>query len=304
MPGTPPATTSPRHKADIVLRRITTNGIQANVAVTGTGPAVLLLHGFPHTWRLWTEIIGPLAEHHRVIAPDLRGLGASTRAADGYDAGTLTADAEGIIDALGEPTAAVVAIDAGTPVAFLLAMRRPDLVRRLVLMESLLGPLPGAEDFLADGPPWWFGFHSVPGLGETVLIGHEEEYLDLFLAAGTHGRGVPPEIRNAFASAYTGHDALRCAFSYYRAQPTSARQISEAVAGSRLTMPTMAIGAHPVGRALEQQLRPVTDDLVGHLVQDCGHIIPLDRPQELLRLLAPFLAADQPTGSRGHTLPQ
>lgn len=289
MPGIPPATTSPRHEADIVLRRITTNGIQVNVAVVGSGPAVLLLHGFPHTWRLWTEIIGPLAEHHRVIAPDLRGLGASTRAAEGYDAGTLAADAEGILDALGEPTAAVVAIDAGTPVAFLLAMRRPDRVRRLVVMESLLGSLPGAEDFLADGPPWWFGFHSVPGLGETVLIGHEAEYLDWFLTAGTHGRGVPPEIRNAFVSAYTGHDALRCALSYYRAQPTSARQISEAVAGGRLTMPTMAIGAHPVGRALEQQLRPVSDDLTGHLVQDCGHIIPLDRPAELLRLLTPFL---------------
>ncbi|RZS43263.1 pimeloyl-ACP methyl ester carboxylesterase [Herbihabitans rhizosphaerae] len=296
MPGTPPTTPSPRHGADIVLRRIATNGIQANVAVVGSGPAVLLLHGFPHTWRLWTEIIGPLAEHHRVIAPDLRGLGASARAAEGYDAGTLAADAEGVLDALAEPTAAVVAIDAGTPIAFLLAMRRPDLVRRLVVMESLLGSLPGAEDFLASGPPWWFGFHSVPGLGETVLIGHEAEYLDWFLTAGTHGRGVPPEIRNAFVGAYTGHDALRCAFSYYRAQPTSARQISEAVAGGQLTMPTMAIGAHPVGRALEQQLRPVTDDLAGHLVQDCGHIIPLDRPRELLRLLVPFLAADQPAG--------
>lgn len=276
---------------DITLRRIATNGIEADVAVAGSGPAVLLLHGFPHTWRLWTEIIGPLAEHHRVIAPDLRGLGASTHAAEGYDAGTLAADAEGILDALAEPTAAVVAIDAGTPVAFLLAMRRPKLVRRLVLMESLLGSLPGAEDFLAGGPPWWFGFHSVPGLGETVLNGHEAEYLDWFLAAGTHGRGVPPEIRDAFVSAYTGHDALRRAFSYYRAMPASARQINEAVAGGRLSMPTMAIGAHPVGRALERQLRPVADDLTGHLVQDCGHIIPLDRPQELLRVLTPFLAA-------------
>ncbi|OOC07647.1 alpha/beta hydrolase [Amycolatopsis azurea DSM 43854] len=285
------------------LRRIATNGIRANVAVAGSGPAVLLLHGFPHTWRLWTEVIGPLAEHHRVIAPDLRGLGASTRAAEGYDAGTLAADAEGILDALAEPDAAVVAIDAGTPVAFLLAMRRPDLVRRLVVMESLLGSLPGAEDFLTGGPPWWFGFHSVPGLGESVLIGHEAEYLDWFLTAGTHGRGVPPEIRDAFVSAYTGHDALRCAFSYYRAQPASARQISEAVAGGRLTMPTMTIGAHPVGRALEQQLRPVADDLTGHLVEDCGHIIPLDRPRELLRVLAPFLAADLPDQAVGRPAP-
>ncbi|KDN24026.1 alpha/beta fold hydrolase [Amycolatopsis rifamycinica] len=291
MPGTSPAGSS----AEIVLRQISTNGIRVNVAVAGTGPAVLLLHGFPHTWRLWIEIIGPLAGHHRVIAPDLRGLGASARAAQGYDAGTLAADAEGLLDALGEPGAAVVAIDAGTPVAFLLAMRRPDLVRRLVVMESLLGSLPGAEDFLDGGPPWWFGFHSVPGLAETVLIGHEGQYLDWFLAAGTHGRGVPPEVRDAFAGAYTGRDALRCAFSHYRALPVSARQIGEAVAGGRLTTPTMAIGAHPVGRALERQLRPIADDLTGHLIEDCGHIIPLDRPRELLGVLTPFLAADPST---------
>ncbi|MGY6652292.1 alpha/beta fold hydrolase [Amycolatopsis sp. TRM77291] len=272
------------------VRRIGINGIEAGVAVAGSGPAVLLLHGFPHTWRLWSEVIGPLAGNHRVIAPDLRGLGGSTRAADGYDAGTLVADAEGILDALGESKADVVAIDAGTPVALLLALRRPDLVRRLVVMESLAGALPGAEDFLAGGPPWWFGFHAVPGLAERVLIGHEAEYIDWFLAAGTLGRGVPPEIRDAFVDAYTGQDALRCAFSYYRAMPDTARQIGEAVAGGRLTMPTMTIGAHPVGRALERQLRPVADDLTGHLIEDCGHIIPLDRPAELLRLLTPFLA--------------
>ncbi|MGK4595160.1 alpha/beta fold hydrolase [Amycolatopsis sp. w19] len=271
-------------------RRITVDGIQVNVAVAGSGPAVLLLHGFPHTWRLWSEIIGPLSEHHRVIAPDLRGFGDSTRAAEGYDASTLASDVESLLDALGESSAAVVAIDAGTPVAFLLALRRPDLVRRLVLMESLLGSLPGAEDFLAGGPPWWFGFHAVPGLGETVLIGHEAEYVDWFLASGTLGRGVAPEIRDAFVDAYTGGEALRCAFSCYRAMPVSARQIGDAVATRRLTVPTMAIGAHPVGRALERQLRPVTDDLTAHLLPDCGHIIPLDKPGELLRLLTPFLA--------------
>lgn len=269
--------------------QVRVNGIDVNVAVEGTGPAVLLLHGFPHTWRLWTEVIPHLARRHRVIAPDLRGLGASTRAADGYDAGTLAADAEGLLDALGEPTAAVVGIDAGTPPAFLLAMRRPERVRRLVVMESLLGTLPGAEDFLDGGPPWWFGFHEVPGLAETVLSGHEAEYIDWFLTTGTLGRGVPREIRDQFVAAYTGSDALRCAFSYYRAMPTSARQIRDAVAAARLTVPTMAIGAHPVGNALERQLRPIADDLVAHLVEDCGHIIPLDRPQALASLLVPFL---------------
>lgn len=173
------------------LRRVSVNGVELNVATAGTGPAVLLLHGFPHTWRLWTDVMGGLAGQHRVIAPDLRGLGASSRAADGYDAETLAGDFLALLDACGERSAAVIGIDAGTPPAFLMAMRSPERVRRLVLMESLLGPLPGAEGFLAGGAPWWFGFHSVPGLAETVLPGNEAAYVDWFLDQGTLGEGSP-----------------------------------------------------------------------------------------------------------------
>ncbi len=58
-------------------------------------------------------------------------------------------------------------------------------------------------------------------------------------------------------------------------------------------MPTLAVGARPVGDALERQLRPVADDLTGHVLEDCGHIIPLHRPHTLLTLLRPFLAGPQ-----------
>ncbi|QNJ40889.1 alpha/beta fold hydrolase [Streptomyces buecherae] len=286
-PSPPPAPGPP----GVETRRVAVRGVELNVAVAGSGPAVLLLHGFPHTWRVWSHVIGELAERHRVIAPDLRGLGASARPTDGYDAGSLAHDAEALLDALGADTASVVGIDAGTPPAFLLAMRRPDRVRRLVVMESLLGELPGAEDFLAGGPPWWFGFHAEPGLAESVLAGREAAYVDWFLRAGTLGDGVPTALRDAFTHAYTGSEALRCAFAYYRALPTSARQLRRAVAAGRLTVPTLAVGARPVGRALERQLRPVADDLTGHLIEDCGHIIPLHRPRALLALLGPFLAA-------------
>ncbi|GAA2090638.1 alpha/beta hydrolase [Kitasatospora saccharophila] len=275
------------------LRRVLANGVELNVALAGSGPAVLLLHGFPHTWEVWTDVIADLSGRYRVIAPDLRGFGASGRAASGYDAGTLAEDAAALLAALGVGSAAVVGIDAGTPPAVLLALRRPDLVRRLVVMESLLGRLPGAEDFLAGGPPWWFGFHAAaPGLAERVLEGHEAAYVDWFLDAGTLGDGVRPALRDAFVRAYTGRSALGRAFSYYRALPESAAQIERAVAAARLTVPAMAVGARPVGTALERQLRPFADELTGHVIEDCGHIVPLHRPRELLALLHPFLAAD------------
>ncbi|GAA4988727.1 hypothetical protein GCM10025734_14580 [Kitasatospora paranensis] len=103
-----PATTAP------TLHRVATNGVELNVAIAGEGPAVLLMHGFPHTWQLWSGIIDRLAGQYRVIAPDLRGFGASARPVEGYDAGTLAADAEGLLEALGEPSAAVIGIGAGT----------------------------------------------------------------------------------------------------------------------------------------------------------------------------------------------
>jgi pimeloyl-ACP methyl ester carboxylesterase len=250
-------------------RRVLTNGIELDVATAGHGPTVLLLHGFPHTWRVWDELIEPLARHHRVLAPDLRGL----------DAATVSADVEGL---LGEGPATVVALDAGVPPAFLLAMRRPDLVSRLVLIEATLGALPGAEDFSAAGPPWWFGFHAVPGLAETVLAGHEAEYVSWFYDRGTRDHGVRPDVRAAIGAAFAEPGALRDALGFYRALPQTGDQIAEAARRGRLTVPTTAIGAAPVGRALENQLRPITDDLTGHLIPDCGHIVPLDRPRELL----------------------
>ena len=278
----------------ITTDRVTVNGTTLEVATAGEGPAMLLVHGWPHTWRVWAEVIPALAAAHRVIAPDLRGIGGSDRPHDGYDATTLAGDLEGLLDALDAAEATVVAIDAGVPPAFLLALRRPARVTELVLMESLLGGLPGAEAFLAGGPPWWFGFHAVPGLAETVLEGHEAQYLDFFWRSGTRGRGVPAEIRNAWLDAYRGREGLRGGFEHYRAIAAGGRQIAGATAGAgagaRLTVPTLAIGAAPVGAALHGQLAGVADDLCGVQIEDCGHIIPLDRPAELVAAIGRWMA--------------
>ena len=123
------------------------------------------------------------------VAPLVAAL-ASTRTADGLDAETMSHDLEGL---LGDGPATLLAIDAGVPAAFLLGMRRPDLLTRLVLVEATLGSLPGAEAFSAGGLPWWFGFHAVPGLAERVLAGHEDEYVGRFYDQGTRDRDVRPD---------------------------------------------------------------------------------------------------------------
>ncbi|OAN35838.1 alpha/beta hydrolase [Plantibacter sp. H53] len=269
---------------------VESDGARLHVITEGEGPAVLLLHGFPHTWRVWSAVIPTLAETHRVIAPDLRGLGDSERAVSGYDARSLAGDALCILDALDVDHAAVVAIDAAVTPAFMLALENPDRVDRLVLMEGMIGALPGAEAFVPGGPPWWFGFHAVPDLAETVLEGHESEYIEYFLRTGTHdGRGVEPEIRDAFIEAYRGRHSLRSAFEHYRALAANAAQVAQAVRTRRLRVPTLAIGGRTVAGATAAQLEPLTDHLEARLLPDSGHIIPLDRPRELLELLHPFL---------------
>ena len=272
------------------LRRIEASEISINVATAGAGRPVLLLHGWPHTWFLWRKVMAGLASDFRVIAPDLRGIGGTSRATDGYDIETLSDDAAALLRELDAEGAIAVGIDAGAPVAWMLAMRHPEQIRKLVVMESLLGLLPGAEQFLKAGPPWWFGFHGVPSLAETVVEGHEDTYLDWFYRSGTFGgRGIDPEARDAFLAAYRGRESLRCGFEYYRAGPTNGQQISAMLATRRVTLPTMAIGGNGVGDALFRQLQAVTDDLVGHVIPECGHIVPEDQPERLVQLLRAFI---------------
>jgi pimeloyl-ACP methyl ester carboxylesterase len=273
----------------VSLHMISVNGIELNVAISGEGPAVVLMHGFPHTWQVWQPIIPALAMHHTVIAPDLRGFGSSSRPESGYTASTVASDIVAMLDALNIDQADVVAMDLGTPAAFLVGLTYPQRVRRLVLMESLIGSLPGAEEFLKAGPPWWFGFHSVPGFAETVLAANAATYIDFFLKIGTRGDGVTPEFATAAHEAFSTSDRLRAAFEHYRAFPESGQQIASAVSNARLTVPTLTVGSSPVGDTTFKQLEPIADHITGLVLENAGHIIPQHRPEELLEALEGFL---------------
>ena len=265
------------------------NGLDISCRVEGDGPTILLLHGWPHTSRIWQPIMDRLKSDFRLIAPDLRGLGGTTRTEDGYDVANLARDAAGLLDALSVDRVTVVGIDLGVQVAAMLALQEPERVERLVLMEGLIGKLAGAEEFLASGPPWWFGFHAVPGLAETVLEGHEATYVDWFLINGTADKnGIDQDTRDHFVEAYTGRDALRAGFKHYRAFEQDAAQISDALVGGRFAMPTLAIEGGLVGDATSKQLEPVSSAFSRVKIQDCGHLIPLEQPVALVAAIRDF----------------
>ncbi len=129
------------HMADV-------NGVKLHFVKGGTGEPVVLLHGFPQTWFEWHRIMPALAERYTVIAPDLRGMGASSKPASGYDNRTVAEDIHQLVRQLGFQHISIIGHDAGAPVAYGYAAAHPDDVRRLVVIESVIA---GTESPLYDG---------------------------------------------------------------------------------------------------------------------------------------------------------
>lgn len=112
------------------------NGVALHFVKGGTGESVVLLHGFPQTWYEWHRIMPALAERYTVIAPDLRGMGASSQPTTGYDRKTVAEDIYQLVRHLGLERVAIVGHDVGAPVGYAYAAAHPDDVRRLVTIEG------------------------------------------------------------------------------------------------------------------------------------------------------------------------
>ncbi|MQA33950.1 alpha/beta fold hydrolase [Modestobacter roseus] len=118
-------------------RDVSANGVRLHAAEAGEGPLVLLLHGFPEFWWAWrSQLTGLAAAGLRVVAPDLRGYGASDKPPRGYDLPTAAADAAAVIRSLGETEAVVVGSDWGGLVGWTMAALHPRTVRRLVVVSA------------------------------------------------------------------------------------------------------------------------------------------------------------------------
>lgn len=268
------------------------NGIRLHYVMAGSGDPLVLLHGWPQSWREWQHLIPILASRFTVIAPDMRGFGDSDKPTDGYDKRTVAQDIRLLVQHLGFRDIDLVGHDIGMMVAYEYASAYPAEVRRLVVMEAGLPGL-GLEALQdsAQFPQFWhFGFFNASGVAETLIAGREKMFLSYFirqLAYDTYA--VSEDDLQEYAERMSAPGALRASFEHYRAFPIDARR-NQAHALTRLPMPVLAIGGdHCMGDQVGQIMDSLADKVQTAVITHSGHWIPEEQPGQLATVLTEFL---------------
>jgi pimeloyl-ACP methyl ester carboxylesterase len=270
--------------------------VTLHLVSAGQGPAVVLLHGFPQTWYEWRTLIPLLAQRHRVIAPDLRGLGDSTRPESGYDKRTVAADIWALLhDVMGIERFAVVGHDWGGPVAYALAAAHREAVSHLAILDVTI-PGDGSDSFASSQGRWHHGFHRTLDLPEALVRGRERIYLTWFLQSfAAHPGAIDATAIDEYVRCYAQPGAMRAGFAYYRATPQDVAHNQAEIARGKLAMPVLALGgSESFGRRelVLESLRRVASDVQGGVLQGCGHFLPEEAPEELAERLLAFLGED------------
>lgn len=279
-------------------------GVRLHYVTCGRGPAVVLLHGWPQTWFEWRLVMPLLANDFTLVAPDLRGLGDSSRPSAGYDKKTVAGDIWQLMNGhLGHERFAAVGHDWGSPVAFRLAADHAGAVTHLALLDvPVIGNQPPAGGG-GLGDRWHHDFHNVPDLPEALVTGRERTYLEFFFKNGCDVAGVfPDEVVAEYVRAYAQPGALRAGFNFYRAMRQDLADNRALLdTGFRLQMPTLGLGgggSRGRGAGVLASLQRVADLAEGGAVADCGHFIPEEKPAELAQLLRDFLLKPAPPAPR------
>lgn len=281
--------TTPRHAT------IRANGIRQFYREAGSGPPVILLHGFPETSYAWRFQIPELAKRYRVIAPDLRGYGDTDKPAGGYDKRTMASDIVALAQALGIGRFALIGHDRGARVATRLTKDHPDLVDRLVVMDNVPTRIV-ARDMNARiaRQYWFFLFHQVADLPEALITGREEIWLRHFFTDWCHDpKSITEDAIAAYVKAFAAEGGVRGALSDYRAGADDIAQ-DLADADVKIACPTLSLWGADFGAVgklfdMEAVWREMAGDLRVAAIPQCGHLPHEEQPEIVTNLLLEFL---------------
>lgn len=284
-PGLTPAAPPPGFTSE---RRLV-NDVRMHYVIGGSGTPVVLVHGFPNTWYAWRDVMPRLAEHHTVIAVDLRGLGDSEPGTQPNDVTTGAGDLHGLVAELGLGPVMLVGQDWGGSTAFAFAAAHPDEVRRLAVLEAMPAG-PWTETGSGSGGAWFVGFHQILDLPERMVAGRERAYLDWFFRAFSAVRGVPTQAAvDEYVRCYTRPGAMASAFARYRGRGREIEHNTRHLSRP-LDLPVMAVGGErgAFGAAVAENLRHGASDVRQEVLAECGHYVSEERPAELASLLLSF----------------
>ncbi len=274
---------------EIKSRSSVVEGARLHYLTAGQGPAVILLHGYTQTSRMWKPVIPLLAGKFRVIAPDLPGIGESDIPKDGLDMKTAATRIHVLAKSLGVEKARVVGHDIGLMVAYAYAAQFPDEVEKLVVMDAFLPGVAGWEDVYNNPCNWHFRFNGPTP--EALVHGRERIYFEHFWNnfAADKSHSIPEADRVAYAAAYARPGRMRAGWAYFASFQRAAKDFAQ-LSMTNLTMPVLAIGgAEANGDLLARQMEWVASNVTMVVLKDTGHWVLEERPKETIEAMQKFL---------------
>lgn len=274
--------------ANFKLQKIATEGATLHVRVGGQGPAVVLIHGFGDTGDMWSPLAAELAKTHTVVVPDLRGMGLSSRPADGYDKRTQAADIRAVLSKLNIDHADIVGHDIGTMVAYAYAARYPDKTDKLIVMDAPVPGVPPWDQIVRLPALWHFNFGGKDA--ERLVKGRERIYLDRFWNefAGNPSK-VDEATRQHYTKLYAQPGAMHAAFAQFLAINKDAEDNLNTLS-PKLTMPVLAIGGEKSFGANEALvMRNAAEHVTELVIPNAGHWLMEEAPEPTIAAVREFL---------------
>jgi len=270
-------------------RNATVNGTRIHYMIGGSGPAVVLLHGYAETSHMWVPLMPLLARQHTVIVPDLRGAGDSSKPESGYDKKNLALDVHEIVRQLKIDKVQVVGHDIGLMVAYAYAAQYPSETSKVVLMDAFLPGVGNWKDVWLLRDLWHFHFRGPTA--EALVKGRERIYFEHFWNdfAADPKHSIPEADRRFYAKAYAQPGGMRAGFEYFKAFEGDAADFA-AFAKKKLDMPFLVLtGEKASGSFLIDQARLVANNVDGRIIPGSGHWLMEEATQQVIPLIVDFL---------------
>ncbi len=271
------------------------------VARAGSGPLVVMLHGFPECWYSWRHQLRKLSDSFDCVAPEMRGYGETDAPVgiENYTVEKLVGDVTDLIEAIGHRRAIVVGHDWGGGIAWATALMRPECVERLIVLNC---PHPKRfSEELRRNPrqmlrSWYMLFFQIPALPEAMFRARNFALLDRALMEGTVRKdAITAEDMRYFRAAFANPYSITAAINYYRAafrigrRPSAYQWLDRKIAA-----PTMLIWGErdfALGKELTRGMEPLFSGRFEiRYVPEAGHWVQQEEPERVSAWMREFMS--------------